>query len=99
MDSDERQFLNSEEVSKIFGVPEQTIRDWAAAGRIEGQKIGSRWFFPKDKYIPDKKEYFCTWCQKPITSAADFRDNLSRKEFAISGLCQDCQDKTFKEEE
>ena len=25
----------------------------------------------------------------------DFRDNLSRKEYSISGLCQDCQDEFF----
>jgi hypothetical protein len=27
-----------------------------------------------------------------------FRDDLSRKEFSISGLCQKCQDKVFGEE-
>jgi hypothetical protein len=34
----------------------------------------------------------CTWCKKPVTS---FRDDLSRKEYMISGFCQDCQDATF----
>jgi hypothetical protein len=34
----------------------------------------------------------CVSCGKP---ADKFRDELSRKEFQISGLCQDCQDKTF----
>lgn len=36
----------------------------------------------------------CTWCKKPHTS---FRDNLSEREARISGLCQKCQDETFKE--
>jgi hypothetical protein len=31
-------------------------------------------------------------CGKPI---GDFRDELSRKEHAISGLCQACQDSIF----
>lgn len=36
----------------------------------------------------------CTWCHKPLTP---FRDMLSEKEYTISGLCQTCQDETFKE--
>lgn len=31
-------------------------------------------------------------CGKPATK---FRDEISRKEFTISGLCQECQDKIF----
>jgi len=31
--------------------------------------------------------------------AKKFRDEISRKEFAISGLCQKCQDKIFDEQE
>ncbi len=27
--------------------------------------------------------------------AVEFRDNLSRKEYTISGLCQNCQDNIF----
>ncbi len=34
----------------------------------------------------------CTWCKQPITP---FRDNLSHKEYSISGFCQRCQDETF----
>jgi hypothetical protein len=34
----------------------------------------------------------CMFCGK---SATEFRDAISRKEFLISGICQDCQDKTF----
>ena len=34
-------------------------------------------------------------CGKPIT---EFRDSLSMKEYTISGLCQECQDKVFGKE-
>ena len=34
----------------------------------------------------------CSWCGKPAT---EFRDELSRREYRISGFCQECQDKTF----
>ena len=34
----------------------------------------------------------CTWCGKFITV---FRDELSEKEYTLSGFCQKCQDETF----
>ena len=40
----------------------------------------------------------CPTCGQPI-NPADFRDDLSRREFKISGCCQDCQDKVFGEGE
>ena len=40
----------------------------------------------------------CPWCTKPI-NMDDFKDDLSRKEFEISGICQKCQDRFFKGEE
>ncbi len=36
----------------------------------------------------------CPTCQKEIKDDG-FRDTLSRKEYGISGMCQECQDKTF----
>ena len=38
-------------------------------------------------------------CVKCGESAVDFRDELSRKEFGISALCQSCQDGIFGVEE
>jgi hypothetical protein len=35
---------------------------------------------------------YCTVCRKP---AENFRDELSRKEYTISALCQHCQDEVF----
>jgi hypothetical protein len=35
----------------------------------------------------------CTWCRKEINEP--FRDELSKREYQISGFCQKCQDETF----
>jgi hypothetical protein len=34
----------------------------------------------------------CPVCKQPIT---EFRNELSKREFGISGLCQKCQDSVF----
>ena len=34
----------------------------------------------------------CPYCNKEITT---FRNEKSEKEYSISGLCQECQDKVF----
>ena len=39
-----------------------------------------------------QKEKICVFCGKP---ADKFRDQLSAKEYGISGLCQVCQDEVF----
>ena len=36
----------------------------------------------------------CPICNKEI-NMDDFKDSLSLKEFGISKMCQECQDKTF----
>ena len=41
-----------------------------------------------------KAEGKCPFCGKKINKD-DFRDELSKKEFGISGLCQECQDDFF----
>jgi hypothetical protein len=40
----------------------------------------------------ENKKPVCPSCLKEI---AGFKDKLSIKEFTISGLCQECQDKIF----
>jgi hypothetical protein len=40
----------------------------------------------------------CPFCDTPVT-VEDFRDDLSRREFHISGMCQKCQDIHFQEPE
>ena len=39
------------------------------------------------------REESCVTCGG---EARTFRDDLSRKEYTISGMCQDCQDKVFE---
>jgi len=34
----------------------------------------------------------CVFCNQP---AVQFNDDLSRREYAISGLCQSCQNRVF----
>lgn len=34
----------------------------------------------------------CMYCGQPAT---EFKDELSKREYAISGLCQKCQDSVF----
>jgi hypothetical protein len=36
----------------------------------------------------------CPSCGKFI-NPSDFKDDLSRREFRLSGMCQKCQDETF----
>ena len=44
-----------------------------------------------------KKKGLCPFCGLEA-SKMEFRDDLSKKEFEISGLCQKCQDETFEED-
>ena len=39
----------------------------------------------------------CPTCNRRIDPEVDFRDALSKKEFSISGMCQECQDAVFTE--
>lgn len=40
------------------------------------------------------KEQKCPFCGKDV-NPNDFKDELSRKEYMISGICQTCQDEFF----
>jgi ribosomal protein L37AE/L43A len=40
------------------------------------------------------EQHKCPFCKKKVNEK-DFRDELSRKEYKISGLCMKCQDKMF----
>lgn len=42
----------------------------------------------------NKKQNKCPFCGKDMTNPS-FRDELSLKEFKISGICQRCQDEFF----
>jgi len=51
-----------------------------------------RLMFPKEEARRDQG--CCPFCDKPVDPKA-LRDDLSRKEFGISGLCQECRDEMF----
>lgn len=52
---------------------------------------------PADFLFPGRREALemqvCMSCKEP---AIGFKDAISRKEYAISALCQDCQDSVFE---
>lgn len=52
-------------------------------------------FFPEQ--VKRFEEGECPFCVKKV-HIREFRDELSRREFRISGLCQKCQDRVFKEQ-
>ena len=45
--------------------------------------------------VEDVAEGKCPFCGKKIDVETEFRNEISKKEFGISGLCQDCQDEMF----
>lgn len=46
----------------------------------------------REKSIQNNK---CVFCGKIVDPDTEFKDELSRKEFTISGICDTCQRKTF----
>lgn len=54
---------------------------------------------PAFKIFPEKAELVklgkCTNCARDIKEE-DFTDELSKKEYSISGMCQNCQSKMFR---
>ncbi len=50
--------------------------------------------FPKE--TERKAEGNCPFCGKKIDVENEFRDEISKKEFGISGMCQSCQDDFFE---
>ena len=52
-------------------------------------------FGPEMKRV---RRNLCPFCAKPVDEK-DFKDEISRREYRITGLCQKCQDEESKEEE
>lgn len=50
-----------------------------------------------DKEVDLVEKGLCPFCEKSIVMD-EFRNDISRKEYEISGLCQKCQDKIFGED-
>lgn len=53
-------------------------------------------FRPADLFFPNRRQQMANGiCPVCKGEAKVFKDDLSRKEVKISGMCQKCQDKTF----
>lgn len=48
-----------------------------------------------EKEVENVEQKKCPFCGKIISGREDFDDNLSWKEYKISGLCQSCQNEMF----
>jgi hypothetical protein len=46
------------------------------------------------EYVDMINNKMCPFCQKVI-NMNNFRNEISKKEYKISGLCQECRDKIF----
>ena len=49
-----------------------------------------------EKEVELVENHQCPFCKKPVDENS-FKDQLSKREFKISGLCQKCQDGVFGE--
>lgn len=47
------------------------------------------------EYMNRRENGCCPFCGQ-LVNESDLRDDLSRKEYQISGLCQKCQDEFFE---
>lgn len=61
--------------------------------RSEGLQAFMEAVFPEEEAC--KKEGKCPFCGKKIDVNTEFKDELSKREFEISGMCQSCQDDFF----
>lgn len=51
-----------------------------------------------NKLFPDEmknvEKGICPFCEKPVKEE-DFKNEISKREFELSGMCQKCQDNLF----
>lgn len=49
-------YISVQTFAEKFGVPERTVRNWCASGKIDGAYlIGNTWSIPEDSQLPKKK--------------------------------------------
>jgi len=51
--------------------------------------------FTQNAFGRTQKDNVCVTCGNDKIQPNDFKDDLSRKEFSISHMCQKCQDSVF----
>ena len=54
--------------------------------------------FAKNIFNRSRQDNCCITCGSTKVNPNDFVDDLLRKEFGISHMCQECQNDTFKED-
>jgi hypothetical protein len=59
------------------------------------EELTKKGILPKS-YLENLKAGNCPVCGKTIDPDTDFRDSVSLREWAISKMCQKCQDSIFK---
>ena len=70
----------------------KTFEELLKSGGSVSFKVGSIKDFANKAFNITPEEGKCNWCKQDLKG---FRDDLSVKEYEISGFCQSCQDKTF----
>ena len=80
--------------SRIKALNEELYRDFQSNKKVTISSILTKFTKPRRELRKQINENKCSWCDCNIEK---FRDTNSRTEYLISGLCQDCQDATFKE--
>ena len=68
------------------------LKDVESFGKMTQRKL-KQVFKIRDRSI---EKQICSWCEG---NAHNFKDKLSEEEYLIGGLCQQCQDQVFIEEE
>ena len=71
----------------------ETMREIAEEVKKRNPKLGASLLIMNHL----REEGNCPMCKKP--GPFTFKDELSKKEFGISGMCQECQDEIFKDPE
>lgn len=55
--------------------------------------------FAKEYFHRERTGNHCVTCGSNKINFSDFEDEISRREFTISHMCQECQDSIFNTEE
>lgn len=77
-------FVSKEEFEKATGLPVGSLSE-------KQQRLMDS---PIPGSVTNVAKGICPFC-KVVVKLEEFKDNLSRTEFKISGLCQKCQDEMF----
>ena len=80
--------------SRIRALNEELYQDFQENKKVTTSSILTKLTKLRRELRKSINENKCSWCECDIDK---FRDKKSRHEYLISGLCQDCQDATFKE--